>query len=141
MARPQTLNVGHPAPARHAAHPLKLLFALCGGPAGWLGQLLLGFASTSYFCRPGGVAPPWLSAAIIAANLTGVAVAMVGLAVGLMLVRRTRHEHHGQPGGMLDAGEGRTRFLATWGCLVSAVFIAATLANSLSLWLVPLCKA
>jgi hypothetical protein len=57
-----------------------------------------------------------------------------------MLLGRTVHEHKGRSGGVMDAGEGRTRFLAVWGIFISLVFFVATLANTFSLVLVPLCR-
>ena len=41
----------------------------------------------------------------------------------------------------MDAGEGRTRFLAVWGLFTAMVFIVALLANTFSLFLVPICHA
>jgi hypothetical protein len=137
------LDIGHPAPQRHKIQPAELLFALVGGPVGWLGQLLFAFASTSYFCAAGmaDAVPGWLWPAIALLNLGGLTLAAAALLTALALVRRTAQEHRGRSGGVMDAGEGRTRFLAVWGLFISAVFIVATLANSFSLILVPLCRA
>ena len=136
------LDIGHPAPERHQAHPLSLLFALLGAPTGWSAQLLFGFSSTSYFCtgQKGIAIPTWLIPAVIGSNLAAMAIAVAGLLVALALLRRTTHEHRQRSGGVLDAGEGRTRFLATWSALTSIVFFVATLANSFSLFLVSSCK-
>jgi hypothetical protein len=136
------LEIGHPAPQRHQAHPLLLLFALLGAPAGWAIQFLFSFASTSYLCsgRAQSPIPAWLDPAIIGLNFTALAIAAAALIVALALVRRTTQEHRQRSGGVLDAGEGRTRFLATWGVFTSIVFLVATLANSLSLFLVSSCK-
>lgn len=107
-----------------------------------MAQLLFGFASTSYLCEPGDPAsvPKWLAPALVTLNVVALLAAIAALAIGVRFVRRTAHEHRGS-GELLDAGEGRTRFLATWAALISAVFIVAILANSLSLLLVPLCRA
>jgi hypothetical protein len=136
------LNIGHPAPQRYQAHPLSLLFALLGAPAGWTVQLLFGFASTSYLCtgRAGVAVPAWLDPAVIGFNFAALAIAVAALMVALALVRRITHEHRQRSGGIMDAGEGRTRFLAVWGVFTSIVFFVATLANSFSLFLVSSCK-
>lgn len=136
------LNIGHPAPQRHQAHSLSLLFALLGAPAAWTVQLLFGFASTSYLCtgQEGIAIPDWLDPAVIGFNFAALAVAVTALMVALALVRRTTHEHRQRSGGILDAGEGRIRFLAVWGVFTSIVFFIATLANSFSLFLVSSCK-
>jgi hypothetical protein len=136
------LDIGHPAPQRHLAHPLSLLFALLGAPAGWIIQLFFGFASTSYLCtgQAGIAVPAWLDPSVIGFNFAALAIAVTALMVALALVRRTTHEHRRRSGGILDAGEGRTRFLAMWGVCISIVFFVATLANSFSLFLVASCK-
>ena len=136
------LDIGHPAPQRHQAHPISLLFALLGAPAGWSVQLFFGFASTSYLCtgQAGIAVPAWLDPAVIGFNFTALATAVAALMVALALVRRTTHEHRQRSGGIMDAGEGRTRFLAVWGVCISIVFFVATLANSFSLFLVSSCK-
>jgi hypothetical protein len=96
---------------------------------------------TSYLCRPSEAAPPgWLGPTLTGVNGLALVVAVVALAGAVVLVRRTRHELR-DAGELLDVGEGRTRFLATWGVIVSGVFIVAILANSSSLLLVPLCRA
>lgn len=136
------LNIGHPAPQRHQARPLSLLLALIGAPAGWTVQLLFGFASTSYLCtgQAARAVPTWLDPAVIGLNLTALATSVAALMVALALVRRTAHEHRQRSGGIMEAGEGRTRFLAVWGVCISIVFFVATLANSFSLFLVSSCK-
>jgi hypothetical protein len=137
------LDIGHPAPQRHQAYPLSLLFALLGPPTGWSVQLLFGFASTSYLCtgRAEIAVPAWLSPAVIGLNFSALAIAVAALMVALSLVRRSAHEHRQRSGGILDAGEGRTRFLAAWSLFTSIVFFVATLANSFSLFLVSSCKS
>ena len=135
-------HIGHPAPQRDEARPHQVLFTLLGAPAGWTAQLLFGFASTSYLCtgQAGIAVPLWLKPAVIGLNVAALAIAAAALIVALALVRRTTHEHRQRSGGILDAGEGRTRFLAVWGVFTSIVFFVATLANSFSLFLVSSCK-
>jgi hypothetical protein len=136
------LDTGHPAPARHRVSAIDLAAALCSAPAAWLAQLLFAFSATSYLCRAGDTSatPGWLQPLLIALNLLALAVAAAALTRGLVLLRRTAHEHQSRSGGVLDAGEGRTRFLAVWSVFISIVFIVAILANSFSLLLVPLCQ-
>jgi hypothetical protein len=136
------LDIGHPAPQRHQPHHISLLFALLGAPAGWTIQLLFGFGSTSYLCtgQARSAAPTWLAPALIGFSFAALAIAVAALVVALALVRRTTHEHRQRSGGIMDAGEGRTRFLAVWGVYISIVFFVATLANSFSLFLVSSCK-
>ena len=138
------LDIGHPAaPQRHRANPALLLFALLGAPAAWMTQLLFAFASTSYVCAGAmrGAIPAWLDPVIAGLNFAGLTIALAALTVALGLLRRTAHEHRKRSGAVLEAGEGRTRFLAVWGIFISLVFFVATLVNSFSLFLVPLCRS
>jgi hypothetical protein len=136
------LDTGHPAPGRHAIGLPLLGLTLTTAPAAWMTQLLFAFASTSYLCRPGypGAAPNWLLPTLGILNFIALLAAMASLAIAVQLVRRTTHEHRDRSGGVLDAGEGRTRFLATWAAFISLVFIVAIFANTFSLQLVPLCQ-
>lgn len=142
-----TLNIGHPAPHRGRADTLPLLFALFAAPAAWLLQLLAGFAITAYVCYGGEPraalpnVPFWVQPVVIAVNILGLAIAVLSFAVGLALIRATRGEHQERSGGIMDAGEGRTRFLATWALFGTLVFAVALIANTFSLFLVPLCRA
>ncbi|HVW93765.1 MAG TPA: hypothetical protein VHB74_14320 [Devosia sp.] len=143
----QHLRIGHPAPHRERAERLPLLFALCAAPAAWILQLLVGFAVTAYVCYPGEPraalpsVPGWVQPVVIALNILGLAVAVLSFAVGLALIRATRGEHQARSGGIMDVGEGRTRFLATWSLFGTLVFAVALIANTFSLFLVPLCRA
>jgi hypothetical protein len=104
-----------------------LVFALIGAPGAWLAQLLYAFATTSYYCDPAivGGMPGWLGPTIVALNLATLAVGAASLAVALRL---------------RQAGRDPLSFLAAWGVLLAIVFLVATVANSLSLFLVPLCR-
>jgi hypothetical protein len=142
------LAIGHPAPLRHAVPAPLLVFALLAPPAAWLAQLLAGFAFPSYLCFPNlprvpeiAVAPGWLAPLVIALNLLGLVAAAGGLAIAVPLLRRTAGEHGDKPGSLADAGEGRTRFLATSAVFVGILFLASILFNTIYLWLVPLCPA
>jgi hypothetical protein len=141
-----TLGIGHPAPHRQAARPILFLFALLGAPAAWIVELLIGFAVTSYACdmhqTRGALAavPGWMSPLVTAVNLLALLVAALSLVAGVVLIRRTRHEHHARSGEPIDAGEGRTRVLAVWAIVGAIIFIVALLTNTFSLLLVPICR-
>ena len=136
------LAVGHPSPARHRANPLFIALALGAPPVAWLAQLLIAFAPASYFCRFGvPAAPPaWLGPLSVTANLLAVGVAVAAFVAALTIVRQTGPEHGDSAGGLIEIGEGRTRFLAIWAAFVAVVFAIAILANTLSLHLVALCR-
>jgi hypothetical protein len=142
------LAIGHPAPLRDAISLWALAFAVAAPPLAWLVQLLAGFAFSSYLCFPNvprvpelAAAPYWLTPLLIGLNVIGLLAAGGGIAVAVPLLRRTVHEHADQPGGVDDAGEGRTRFLSVWVVVIGGDFLAANLFNTINLWLVPRCPA
>jgi len=109
--------------------------------------LLAGFATTSYVCftglahaPPAGV-PGWLPPLLSTVNVVALLVALAGLAAGTWLFRRAAGEPAERAGGLLDVGEGRTRFLVTFSIFSSAIFGVGILANSFSLFVVPLCRS
>lgn len=139
------LGIGHPAPLQHrVSHPL-LFLAILAGPTLWLTQLLAGFAFSSYLCfagapRPSGAAVPgWLEPLLVSLNIAAVMLSLAALAAGWRMLVRTADEHQARSGDVVDAGEGRTRFLATWALVVSALFAVASLFNTINLVLVPQC--
>jgi hypothetical protein len=140
------LEIGHPAPQRHDIALGATLFALGAAPGAWLIQLLVGFAATSYFCDPGQAhpivtqVPGWLAPVVSIVNLLALVIALAGLATGFLLYRRIAHEQEQPSGGLIDVGEGRTRFLVTFGMFSSAAFGIGILANSFSLFVMPLCR-
>jgi hypothetical protein len=142
-ARQTGLAVGHPSPARHRVNPLLLALALGAPPAAWLAQLLLAFAPASYFCWFGVTATPpvWLGPLAVSANLVAIVAAFAAFAVALRIVRQTGPEHGDNTAGLIEIGEGRTRFLAIWAAFIAVVFAIAILANTLSLHLVALCQS
>lgn len=134
----------HPAPLRSELNPWAVGFALLGAPAAWAVQLTLSYGLVGHACFPMTLpletpvwTPvwPWLAAISLAAIL-------VGLAAGWVAWRNWRKVRHEQPGShhrLLDAGEGRTRFLAMWGMLTSLMFLITLVFSSVNLLLVPLC--
>jgi hypothetical protein len=142
-----SLAIGHPAPRRSEVNPLILLFALVGGPIVWIIELTLNFAITSYACYTGeahvvlATVPSWVQPTISALNLCALIIALLAAATGFAVLHRIGNEHEERSGGVMDVGEGRTRFLATWGVFGALVFAVALFANTFSLFLVPICRA
>jgi hypothetical protein len=144
---PPSLEVGHPAPLRHSISPLALCYALLAAPAFWMLELLIGFAFTSYLCFAGsnrGVPPPrpdWLPIPVYAGNIAALVFAAAAIAVAVLLLRRTSEERQHNSGGILDAGEGRTRFLAVWALFAGMLFMIAIAVNTIGMFVVPICVA
>lgn len=147
---PQTIphhdTIAHPAP--HAARVRKaaLFAALLAGPIAWFIQLniLYGMAGQTCFPRdeprlatPAGFS--WLTMALVAINLVALGFTLAGAAASWSYWRRTQEEAPGGRHKLLDAGEGRTRFLAIWGLWGGAWFIIAILFDTIAALLVPIC--
>ena len=140
------LAVGHPAPHRYRVGAAAQLFPLCGAPAAWSLLELVQYALVSHACfpthQPRATLPPgWssLQPVLVAVGALAVAIGVAALLVAWRNLRATSREHPGAVGDLLEVGEGRTRFLAVWGMLLSGGFVAATLFQILALILVPPC--
>jgi hypothetical protein len=140
-----TLEIGHPAPHRNRVPQWLLFTAIGAGPMLWLAQLLIGFAFSSHLCFPDRPrlpplsVPAWMDPLLIAANVVAIALTAVAAVIGWRLLVSTSGEHDDQPGGMVDAGEGRTRFLAIWALVTSGLFLAAIVFNTINLVMLPSC--
>ncbi|MGI9169750.1 MAG: hypothetical protein ACR2FH_06160 [Caulobacteraceae bacterium] len=128
----------HPAPQRAHVRPWVLLAALAAGPFGWIVQLVVGYGVAGYACYPGDgprLTPPaggWGAehTGLVALNLICLAVALAGGALSWKNWRKVRGEKGGGARGLLETGEGRTRFLATCGILAGLGFALAIAFNT-----------
>ncbi len=140
-------NIGHPAPGRGLVGPWRLAFPLLGGPLAWSLELSIGSGLAGIFCTAGGPvrsqtpALTWSEPAAIAVNLLALVVAAVALWVAYSNLQRTGREQEARSGGVMDAGEGRTRFLSVWGVWISVLFFIATCFNTIFLFWGGLCAS
>jgi hypothetical protein len=146
MATASFSNVapGHPAPSRGEVGLTALLIGLIGAPFAWSVQIILGFALSAYACYPRRMSLPEPVLAGLRTELGLVSAAAIVLAALCTLVAykswaRTRKEQESDGHVLLDAGEGRTRFMAMCGLLTSASFLVALIFTSLVLLLVQPC--
>lgn len=142
-AHPLTAPVD-PAPHRDRASRAVLYLCLLAGPLAWKIQLIADSALASYACRDdraGGLRPGWDWAwdALLAVDLVALAISLGAAAVAYAALRRTEDEHTGGKPELIEAGEGRSRFLASWGVLSGIAFALALAFNVFGLLLVPLC--
>ena len=73
--------------------------------------------------------------ATLVINLVALAIALLALAASIRSMRRSRDERVENSGGVMQAGEGRARFLAVWGIWTSVLFLIAISANTIAgLW-------
>lgn len=67
------------------------------------------------------------------------AVSIFGLLVALNSWRATSQEMAETGPPLVEIGEGRTRFLAIWGVIISAGFFIAVFFDFVGLWILPTC--
>ena len=147
MASPSAINEGaHPAPHRHRVGIGTLLFCIIAPPAIWGLRLLVNYALTSRSCFPAELrheaSPPglqWLWPTLTAFDAATIAVALVCAAISYQSWRRSREEADSSAGELVELGEGRTRFMALWGGLVSILFCVAAVFDFAFLLAVPIC--
>lgn len=132
------LYIGHPAPDRGRVGRGLLAFALFAAPLAWTLQILAGPVFGSFACPPGEGAD-WAQAAMIAANLAALTLAAAGLVAARVCLGRTGRSETESFRGVLDAGEGRSRFLAVWGLFSGVLFVFAIAFNTVSVFWTGLC--
>jgi hypothetical protein len=139
----------HPAQQQHAVAQPLLWFGLFGGAAAWALQLLTNYALFAHFCYPSFVplASPTFGgvrALGIASSAVFLAVAVAALLVAFRSWSRTRAEAHQRRDAKhhhdaAEVGEGRTRFMAMSGMLVSGIMVYAVLMNAVPAVFMPVC--
>lgn len=139
-------EAGHPSPHRDRVSASLLFLGLFAGPVAWGLQLVTNFALASYRCYPGyaprsSILPgwQWSSPAILAINIAAAILALAGAAISYWHWQASRDEHHGSVGHAVEAGEGRTRFLAVWGVMTGLGFFAAIMFDTVAFLMVPQC--
>lgn len=121
---------GHPAPARGNVKASMLWFGLFGAAAAWSVLEVVNYSIAAHACYPGmfplhvpimGKGGLWGITIAVTVVTLGVAVAAGIVAWGAY--RQTRTETGGDSGWALETGEGRTRFMALSGVMMSSVII------------------
>ena len=134
----------HPSPHRERVSLWSSWFALLAAPHAWSLQLLINTALTGYACYPHDVPfedPIWGGVRTTVAVIEAVAVA-VSLAGGFIAWRnwrRTREEKPGSGQRLMEAGDGRTRFMAMSGILVTLLFLVAIVFSWIQFIVLPGC--
>jgi hypothetical protein len=146
-------SAGHPAPERGRAGPTALWFGLFGAPVAWAIQTLVNLPLAAHACFP---ALEPLSTPVVAGvrgmvfgvSLVAIIVAALATAVAWRSWSRTRQEHqassgsgarHDQSTAALETGEGRTRFMALAGVMMSVTFLFVSAAHLATLFIVRPC--
>lgn len=138
----------HPAPHATEVGLAPLFYGLFAAPIMWAGNFMVDYGLVSYACYPGSrplaEAQPglafvfWLTLAFHA--LTLVVCASAGF-VAFRNWTATRYEAEGHAHHLVEAGEGRARFLSFIGMAFSTLFFAATVFSILIYAIEPLCAS
>ena len=130
----------HPSPHRARAGLSAQLFGAATAPLFWIGQLVLSSTLTNMVCRAGSSGPHGaLHASLLCFDALAIAAAIAGGLVAHRCWNATHHEASGGSTRALEAGEGRSRFLALWGLLASLWFLFAIVFNTIASLMVPPC--
>ena len=138
------IQVNHPAPHRVRVGLAALLFGIVAAPVAWNAQILLSVALSGHACYPHEkplAAPLWsnLGSMLVVINFASIAIAIIGGIVAWRSWLQTRAERPGSGHHLLESGDGRTRFMAMCGMLISALFLVALLFGSGVVFMVPPC--
>ncbi len=144
MTKTSATSTPAPAPSAGGVPAAALWFGLFGAPALWSLQVVINTALVSHSCFPKSepLASPVagsLWGLVLLSSIIAAGVAAAAGATAWRTWRRTRKEHHGEREALLEVGEGRTRFMAMAGMLLSTVFLFGIIMNTLPLFLVPPC--
>jgi hypothetical protein len=135
------VSIRHPVPNRYRVSLLALAFGVAAAPLAWNIELLVGTALTGHQCYPGYLplaSPTWSGTwwLLLALSLAAIALGIGGGLVSWRSWVRTRDEHPSPA----HSGEGRNRFLALCGMLVSGLFMVVLLFTLAVVLMVPICS-
>lgn len=144
----ESFSAHHPAPHRERVSRALLFIGLGVAPLAWALQLILNYGLASHACFPRRYLREevisgwdWTWTALLVINLVALVIGAVGFFLSLRNWRRTREEGSGQFGALIEAGEGRTRFLSVWGLWAAIWFLLGIAFNTIALVGVPLCAS
>ena len=134
----------HPAPHRERLGVFWLWFGIFAAPVAWNLQLLVASAFSGNLCYPyheplGPQVGHHLSWVLALIDIIGILLSLIALAVAIVNWGRVHREKEGSGQHLLDAGEGRTRFMAMLGIANSLLFLLALVFASLQLFFFPMC--
>ncbi|WP_414475423.1 hypothetical protein [Microvirga sp. M2] len=142
----RSYGIQHPAPHGRSVSMGLVWAGLLAAPAAWSLQLLVSYGLASHACFPrdylyARVVPGWgwIMPALVAINIAALAVACIGTAISYRNWSRISQEASGGHTRLLEAGEGRTRFLAVWGIWSGIWFAIAIVFDTIAVFAVPLC--
>ncbi len=132
----------HLSSGRHQVSLTALWFGLFAAPTVWSLQLLLLYPVVVHACFPRDrpLSVPLLSTPVVLlVSVVALAVAAAAGLIALRSWRSTRAEHHAGEEHLLETGEGRSRFMALGGMLLSGLFLFGIVMNGLPFLLLRPC--
>ena len=135
----------HPSPHRDRVSPWAMWFCILGAPVAWSVQQLVNAPLFAHGCYPKDAplaSPIWTNAGGVALTVELIAI-VVCVVAGLLAWRnwgRTRAEKEGFGHHLMEAGDGRTRFMAMVGLICSGLFLLATIFATGLLYMVQPCN-
>ncbi len=135
-------NSEHHLPHAGRVSLLHQAVGVAAAPTAWAARLLVNLVIASSSCLPGSRQKPPLNAeaVMLAVDAAALIVAVAAAAIAYRDWRSTTAGKPGSAGHALEIGEGRTRFLALSGIMVSSGFALATIFDLTALLIVPLCS-
>jgi hypothetical protein len=145
MAHNATIDqTAHPAPHRERVRLLELILVTFAPPLAWSAHLVVNYAFSSRACYPDRTpqnSPSfdelWLLLIVVDVAALAISAAAAALAYRNWQASAQEAAEHGSP--MVETGEGRTRFLASWGLMIGAGFFVAVAFDFVGLWIIPIC--
>jgi hypothetical protein len=133
----------HPSPPPHHVSLAALWFGLFAAPVVWSLQMLVLYPVVTHGCFPRDhpLSLPGSSTDPIVL-LVSIAALVVAAAAGLVALRSwrvAREEHSPGEVHLLETGEGRSRFMALGGMLLSGLFFFGIVLNGLPFLLLGPC--
>jgi hypothetical protein len=133
-------RIGHPSPHRGRVSALAVGFGVLAAPLVWSTHLVTNFALASSACAFGWrAAPDDLTGLLLLSSLCAFLVCGAAAWISWRTLEETRYEQKGAHERLLEVGEGRTRFLGLVGMVLAGGFFAATIFDTLALFMVPPC--
>jgi hypothetical protein len=136
----------HPSPHRGRISLTALFYGMFTPPIAWAGNLMVTYALATHACYPGHdplmqVIPgfDFVWPLILVLYLATLVLCVSSFVVSLRNWKASGTESDGHVHDLLDAGEGRTRYLSVIGMAYSVLFFAVTVTGVIILAIVPLC--
>ncbi len=134
----------HPSPHRQRVTRSAGWFGLLAAPSAYCLQELVNVSLAGHACYPRDVplaTPLWPDLASIEIWI-GVAAIVICIAASIVAFvnwRRSRTEKPGDGRQLIGSGDGRTRFMAMAGMMVSVLFLIAVGISTMNITMVPPC--